>query len=245
MILEISFQTLNLPAPFAHEYHLKIKLENEIFASFNITYLDREDLDDDIYEEGFSDQTDFSWEGGLHKNWKGSISKIAHLAQKKSRVNKDIEHAQTEIVISYQEDEKVDKKHFFDNDELAQQVQEIIQAIYESANKELPLKIKFLQIINGKRNFTEIVTSFAKREFEIIRGNQKPHTILWKKGIELMSFIYQPSYELDVIKPKKDGNYLSFDHENWFSVSSIEKEEGIIGYEQQLVFLISELSKKI
>ena len=94
----LKYQTAeNIPAPFAHAIEINGSLDQELELSFELTYLDREDLtEDEILEEGFTTNDNFTWKGTLPKVWVdvvyGSLKSANELHIKTLEAHQDFWH---------------------------------------------------------------------------------------------------------------------------------------------------------
>jgi hypothetical protein len=77
--LVIKFETADMVgAPFSHQILLKMQFAGQgIEVDFQIAYIDREDLsEEEILEEGFSLNDDYSWKGQIDNAWLEPIKEI-------------------------------------------------------------------------------------------------------------------------------------------------------------------------
>ncbi|MFP4091222.1 MAG: hypothetical protein ACLFT3_13020, partial [Cyclobacteriaceae bacterium] len=215
-ILEINAETLIAPPPFSHYYRIFVNFTSDIpQVDFNIAYSGREQLgEEEILEEGFTLADDFSWQGELPKNWKFAI--FEQLRKTKSLFEEAKPHAQQllELSITYENGEQTsgvpsnsESWEYFS--------QELIQAIYELGQKELPLEIIYLEN-SGKSDSLRIrlQPSFSFRKVraekeENGKKDKKEHE--WEQLKPLLEAIYRPDYDAEKASdqpPKKPGKYL-------------------------------------
>lgn len=233
--IKIEFKTLEVPAPFAHNYVLNLQIDQEIEAQYEIAYKGREELSEaEIIEEGYTPDDDFKWAGKIDNSWKKSILDLADIAQQKES-NQANEFSQTEISITITAEGKTEKTVYYDEESLSYQIQEVVQALFETSKRELPLTIKFLLIEKGKKNQFTATLSFATRGCSIFKNNTFFKDLSWDEGSSLMSLIYQPDYLLDTTKTKKDDLYISFEENAWFSLDEIEEGERLSGFKSELL----------
>lgn len=231
----IEFSTLNVPAPFAHDYVLNLSISSAINAKYKIAFKGREDLsEEEILEEGYSMDDDFEWEGIIDASWMDQIMSLICLEGQTEGQTLN-EFTQTELSITVNEGNQKNKSIFYDDEVLGYKIQEIVQALFETSKRELPLQFKFLYIGKGEKDQFEITLSFAKRNCTILKNGKPFKTLTWEDGSSLMSLIYQPDYILDLAKTKKDGLYISFEENAWFSVEEIEESERISGFKNELL----------
>lgn len=237
--ITIEFKTLDVPAPFAHDYELKLVIDKNIDASYYINYKGREDLtEEEILEEGYTIDDDFEWAGKIDTSWKNQLLSLIDTKPQ----GKDVvpnEFTQTEFTISVNSDGKISKSVHYDDENLSYQVQEIVQALFETSKREFPLQINFLLKERGKKEEFKVVLSFASRSCEISQKGKIHKKLSWEDGSSFMSLVYQPDYLLDLAKTKKDDLYISFEDNAWFSVADIEENERLSGFKKALLkFLI-------
>ncbi|MGB3464707.1 MAG: hypothetical protein WBA74_05545 [Cyclobacteriaceae bacterium] len=233
--IEIVYKTINVPAPFAHFYELELQIGRKIEAAYEVQSMGREDLtEEEILEEGFTPDDDFSWKGEIDPVWKKSIEDL--LSEGNSSDNKELnEFTQTELTIRTVIDGKETNVTFYDNEILEYKIQEIVQALFEKSGRELPLKVSLLHKKNGQSTNYEVTVSFAQRNSSILKEGKLIKDLNWENAGSLMSLIYQPDYLLDTTKTQKDDLYISFEKGHWFSVSEIEENERLSGFKQELL----------
>ena len=71
MNVKISYQTLQLPPPFAFAYTLDLIFqEDRLDISYELEFMNRDQISlEEIEEEGYSEDDDFNWKGSLGKVW--------------------------------------------------------------------------------------------------------------------------------------------------------------------------------
>ncbi len=234
--ITIEFCAINVPAPFAHDYILSLIIDKDIQATYNITYKEREGLtEEEISEEGYTPDDDFDWEGKIDNSWKDQLLSLINYNSQKTEGQSLNEFTQTKLTVTTEIDGSKDKTVYFDDESLSYNIQEIVQALFETSKRELPLNIKFLQKKNGKKDQFEITLSFAKRNCLVSKNDKHFKNLSWEDGSSFMSLIYQPDYLLDPAKTKKDDLYISFEDDFWFSVTEIEENERLVGFKTELL----------
>lgn len=215
MNVTFSFQTLQLPPPFAYAYTIELGFEQqELAVDFHLEYLNRDAITaEEILEEGFSTNDDFEWKGSLREVWSQHLKRELNGL----KLAKPTDHDPVWIHIKSDKLEgnvaETDKWDFL--------LQELIQAIYEQAKRELPLKMKFINRIKGKSEFYELEGSFANRSCKV---NSKP--ISWEEMQFLMSEVFALDFDGEYTdQPAKDGLWIN--------------PNGLSGYQA-----IEEISKK-
>jgi len=232
--IKIEFKTHEVPAPFAHQYSLTLTIDEEIKAAYEIKYLGREDIAiEEILAEGFSEEDDFEWKGIIDASWKESILSLSQTKSQKD-LSEFNEFTQTELIISRNDESETHR--FYDHEELEYNVQEIVQALFETSKKESPLHIYLLKGQDQKKY--EFKLSFAKRSCTISQKGKTIKQMTWENGKSFLSLVYQPAYQLNPSKPTKNGVFISFDENEWYSVNKIEEVEDLIGFESRLLEFI-------
>ncbi|MFY0600631.1 MAG: hypothetical protein JXR03_13245 [Cyclobacteriaceae bacterium] len=213
MKIKISYQTLILPPPFAFGYTLEFEIkETEMDVSFELEYLNRDTIsEEEILTEGFTTNDDFKWSGSLGKAWCDEMANI-----------KDIElsdvanHENVWMHFSIKSD-KEEKSGLVQDVELWDfRIQELIQAIYEKAKYEFPLKVKLIDCLEG-RNETYIISG----QFETLSARINKNELSWREMQEMMSLVFsseiiesaekKPNEKGLWIDAESDGNFYKLD----------------------------------
>jgi len=201
MNLVLSYQTQDLPAPFAFAATFTIDLSKDLVVlDFNLEYLGRDELtEEEIIAEGFSTNDDFKWKGSIGKNWNKPLESLLnggmsdhpkgdfylHLSSKQSEGYPDL----SDDVI----------------------IQALLQAVFEAAGKEAPLQIHFHQ--SRERNFI-VRWEFAKRK--VVIGEKD---ISWSQGYELLNLIYASEIDESTATKKTFNQSISLDGTHWINIS--------------------------
>ncbi|WP_040396606.1 hypothetical protein, partial [Cesiribacter andamanensis] len=216
----------NVPPPFHSAYHLELSLKpDQLLVQFDLRYLHREELsEEEILEEGFTLQDDWSWQGALPDLWRKAL-----LEQLRKSIwpNKPKEarpgDATLEIQLLSQPGELLFSGTPADPLMWEYFLQELIQAAYEVAGKEAPLEVHYREILPSKKHIDIwLNASFAQREAtawqEGLEG-PKEATIGWAALKKLMKAVYLPEYNYDEAtdaQPKQPGRYLETGEGLWF-----------------------------
>ncbi|WPP50619.1 hypothetical protein [Catalinimonas niigatensis] len=223
--LEVRFQTLLAPPPYSHEYLLQLDFSlEEPLAYFQINYTDRDQLtEEEILEEGFSPEDDFEWKGALPKVWKAAT--LDFLNKTKTLIEKPKPNSQhlLELLIDYTNSEQT--KGIPDNAEDWEYfVQEIIQAIYEISEKELPLEISYVEQGKSNKQIIHIHVRFSQRSLQVVQekvGKKKEHNLLWEQLMPLLQAVYLPDYDPEKAKqnlPDAPGKYIDQGDGLWYEL---------------------------
>jgi hypothetical protein len=217
--LEIHFDTETLPAPFSHRYTLVIEKsgDSSLIVDLNLEYYGREELsDEDILDEGFTDNDNYRWNGKLPLIWTTVINDKLQVSNWKKKA--DDQNSNLFLRINHSQGSEMlwpaDKRQW------ETFAQELIQAIFELGKKEAPLKIEFLNIENVQRSYS-IEYKFAERTVSISTSEKNQNPMDWHEGQRLLKYIFSFDYlpEVAIDKPKKPGNYISPGDGLWYELS--------------------------
>lgn len=232
MKVNISYQTLQVPPPFAFAYTLNLEWLNErLTATYHLEFLDRDTLSpEEIAAEGYSEDDDFSWSGELDQTWAELLQ--AQLAD--VDLQDESEDMNVYLFMEITDEESNEESgHAEPVDEWDMRLQEVIQAIYEKAGVEEPLKMT-IQWMSGKDlDKYKIQGSFVDRSASINGQNMD-----WETLHDLMRSVYEADFEEAKPKksPTKDGIWVDLDQSGQFfhldtlaQKSDIEAIENILG----------------
>lgn len=228
-----------MPPPYHYAYKLEAKLAEEgCPTSYKIQYLHREGLsEDEILEEGFTLNDDWEWYGQLPEVWQQAMKD--HI-QKHSWPKKPEKPAEGEASLFIRLLDKGGNKLFEGRpaDLAASEyfLQELMQAIYEIAEREAPFQLEYREIGPGNEQLQIMLeASFAKRSIiaeKKINGKiEETINPEWKKLRNLMKLIYIPDYHYEKTlskEPNKRGRYLFTGEGLWFKFGEgmTEPQEG-------------------
>ncbi len=223
--VKFHFKTLEVPPPFAHEFNLQIDMGESLDVQYNLHYTERDEISpEEIESEGFSENDDFEWSGSLNSVWKDALMSYLNNIDWQEDQEPD-EHTQTAVHVEFEEKET----EIYDDDKLEYFLQEITQAIYETASLEEPLKISFIRNIGSNPSEKlDLTVSFSSRSIQVSSSN-KSADMAWKKGNALLKHLYMGDYQTKPHKTKDEGIFVSFEPNQWFDLKKIEAEEGISG----------------
>lgn len=220
----LKYQTAeNLPAPFAHAIEINGVFEQnkELEISFEQTYLDREDFtEDELLEEGFTPNDNFTWKGSLPKTWSDVV--YGNLISANELHIKGLEPHQEFWQIDFE------GKSFYpkDSDQFKYLIEELQQAVYEKAGKESALKLIFFKNQSGEQIEVEVTASFIERKLELKRNNinnaQVETTILaWEELNFILKNTFSGDFEADFAhksRPTYKGLFVNIGDELWYEV---------------------------
>lgn len=224
--LEIVFDAGGLvPPPFHFAYRLIVQAETGT-TEYEIQYLHREDLsEEEITDEGFTLEDDWKWEGKLPGIW---IETLREQIDKQSWPKKPEQPTQDEPILDMR---LLDAKGapLFEGKPADQQaweyfLQEVIQAIYEIAEREAPFQLMYKEIGPGnaeqeiflEASFASRTVTARKLSSEGIEENVNP---AWKNLKGLMKTVFVPEFDYEkasLHEPSKKGKYLYTGDGFWF-----------------------------
>lgn len=231
--LQIRYQTArSLPAPYAYFYTLTARpaASGPIQVDVAITYPDRDDIDDDeLMAEGYTRDDDFSWSGRLPDSWRQAITSLVD----KTRLQPLDEDA-------LGEDDEFWAMHIESDNRPAQVgrprnaddwqylLQELIQATYESGDREHPFELTYVET-GGQTNDFELrlMASFANRTVQVLTvqdRREQTRTLPWATLQTVMSEVYAHDYDPDEAQPKRPtraGQWLNLGTDEWHDISDL------------------------
>lgn len=203
------------PPPYSHVFRLSLDwTKGDLYVELDLHYTDREDLTkDEILDEGFTQNDDYSYKGSLNSIW---IKTIRAEYEKSKWSGKSLEEGG--ITLNPLESGRETKTKIPANQEEWQLIaQDLIQAIYETTKKEVPLTVRYRQVDNESVIDSAITIHFSSREVMLDIGG-KTRTINWEYAVQLMKLIFTPDYNYDIAKTesgKKRGAYIECGDGYW------------------------------
>ena len=244
--VEIHLETLSVPPPFSHYYHIKLSFTDTLpQVDFEIQYTDREQLsEEEILEEGFTLEDDFQWKGELPKAWK--FATIEQLRKSKQLFDAPKTHAQQVLQLSITYEDGTQQDGIPNNPESWEYFsQELIQAIYELSRKERPLEISYLELNEQEKVKITINPSFSDLKIRVWRNlegenHKKEHD--WSLLKPLLEAIYLPDYDAEQASektPQKTGSFISPGDGLWYelgqAVTNPGEKKDAVGEMQQRI----------
>ena len=197
-----------VPPPYSHVFRLALDwAKGDLDVKLHLHYTEREELSEqEILDEGFTLSDDYSYTGTLNSVW---VKPVQELFTKTRWTNKDIEDGG--ITVTPLERGKDEGLKIPSNQEEWQlMAQDLIQAIYETVKKELPLQVHYRKVDNEQVNDCSLTIHFSNREV-IFQMDQEKRTIHWEYAIQLMKMVFTPDYHYELAKEeagKKRGAYI-------------------------------------
>lgn len=219
----IRYQTAPVvPAPFANFQTMKLQLvsEDDLSVDFSIKYTDREDLEEDeILDEGFTMNDDFSWKGAVPANWIKEFQKI-YTSSKiiRQREEKEFEDF---VEIEIEEDDKRVTVYPVDKERWVYFMQEFMQAILETSGRELPFELTYLDLDAQPASEVSLKASFATKVFTMSENGGPDKLLDWGFLQKVMDTVYRAEFVYDNAsenKPKKGGKYIYTGDQLWYQL---------------------------
>lgn len=228
--LTIHFETsAQLPPPYSYQYVLTL-ISSAQFLNVNLqlTYTHRDELDsDEIEAEGFSENDDFKWKGSLEKVWRDELEKLFDKTKLAENAIQDEE--QDILYLSVERNsgegakpgtvEKGQPKNLTDWHYLAQ---ELLQAIFETSEKERPFELHILDTTSQGTREAVLTASFRSRNAQVKRvvdGKSSLRFYPWQDLPSLMEVLYAADWLTDIAatqKPKRNGLYVNPGDGLWY-----------------------------
>lgn len=207
--LVIEYDSGVVPPPHSHVFRLQLDFNSDPFqVSLDMHYTDREDLsEDEIYDEGFTLDDDYTFRGTVDTVWSDVFFKAYQTAKWSGK-----SLSEAGITLTPMEGGKMGKlKVPADQEAWLILAQDLIQAIYETSKKELPLTINYRLVENDAPKDCSIMVKFSNREVLFTQGSET-RELNWDYTIQLMKLIFTPDYHYDIAKEepgKKRGAYIN------------------------------------
>jgi hypothetical protein len=241
----ITCTTQNEPAPYANIQKFELtKEEGSLLVSFKMEYLDRGTITaEEIYDEGFTEEDDYTWIGKLSKPWVDEFNRVIERTSYKNNYD-ELEPLRIEITVADRSEgeSKYPSEYVMWEDF----IQELTQAVFETSGHELPLKIEIKEISKTESIDYAIYGSFAERSARVIRNNSEIE-IPWHELKPMIKTVFMPDYlpELAMDRaPKKRGVFLSMEGEIWYKLGHAILEPSKKSKTlERLERLVSELSE--
>jgi hypothetical protein len=204
----LNFDSGVLPAPYSNMFRIHLDWSSgDLHVKLDLHYTNREDISDqEILDEGFSLDDDFSYQGKLNNVWGKEAGKKYHSSKWSGKQLSD-----AGITVNPIEDNnELGTKIPADQDGWLLLGQDIIQAIFETTGRESPLTIHYRSVNNDKNSDCSLTVHFSNREV-LLTSAVVTRTINWEYAMELMKLIFTPDYDYQVAKesaPSKKGNYI-------------------------------------
>ncbi len=210
--IRIEYHYLDLPAPFCYTKTLKIiPSATSLTTDYALTYTDRQDFSqEELEDEGFSGDDNESWKGNLHLNWLETLQFLTDSkpAEKATSANECIVYVDDVLLETYGNESKWD---YF--------IQEITQAIYETAAWEKALTIRYCKKDSDKAPIKQLQISFSTRSAELNTTKK----IDWNNIQQFLKLYYLQEFkegEHSSKIPNQSGVYSDPSDGFWYSIEN-------------------------
>jgi hypothetical protein len=235
--ISIEYHYLDLPAPFSYTKKFSFTIsEDSLVVDYAMEYTDREYFSlEELEDEGFSDNDNENWKGAIHKDW---LLPLIHLCNLKSgesadSANECIVSTDGTVIETYGQESKWDYY-----------IQEITQAIYETAGWETPLNIRYCKKTSAdKAPIESLQISFKNRTVQRNIAIPSEKLIIWETTQPLLELYYLQEFkEGEHAKkvPNQAGIYTDPGDGNWYNINSssanLSKKQ-----QERLVHLLTEV----
>lgn len=233
--ITIEYHYLDVPAPFCYTKTLKISTtDTTLHVDYLLEYTDRENFSqDELEDEGFTGEDNESWKGNLNIGWLETLTTLTDYTkgEKATSANESVVHVDNELLDTYGNESRWD---YF--------IQEITQAIYETATWEQPLTIRFCKKDTDKAPIQKLQVSFATRTALLTAGD-KNKTVEWNNIQQLLKLYYLQEFkegEHSNKVPNQAGIYsdpsdgLWYDIKNSSTVLNKTQKEKLLGILEEI-----------
>ncbi|MBC7450110.1 MAG: hypothetical protein H7259_01330 [Cytophagales bacterium] len=214
--ITIEYHYLELPAPFSYTKTLKMSLNGEfVKVDYSLEYSDREEFsNEELEDEGFSREDGESWSGNLHKDWLKPVEHLCGLekGEKAGSPNECMVTVDENTIETYGNEHKWD---YF--------IQEITQAIYETAGWENPLVIRYCKKASEKAPIQHLKVSFTDRNAKRNAASPVEKEIAWESVQTLLELYYLQEFkegEHSNKVPNQPGIYTDPSDGLWYNIES-------------------------
>jgi hypothetical protein len=253
--LTFSYDTgADVPPPHYHQYKLELKESNNgLFASYQVAYLHREDLtEEEIIEEGFTLDDDWSAEEELPQIWLQALKdQLTDFPIDQPFVNGKASSVNLQVTDLGGNSNYTGEVSTLD--EWVYFLQELVQAILETGNQEMPFVLNYIEVENKHiHKEIELEASFEHRKITVSSRKadkvKRSKAVEWERLPEIMQQVYLPEYDYDKAiaeLPKRSGTYLSTGEGLWFEWGkSLTEPKGETSSLLRLKSMIKQLAAK-
>jgi len=240
----IQYKTKEVPAPYAFSIKAELTPGQAISVKFNLTYTDREELDEDeIADEGFTGNDDISWEGTLPQVWGTSLEEVISKSSWTAKVSK-----RTLCVVKVRIGDSAEQMPS-QPDIWEYWLQELQQACMEAAKIERSLEMDW---VKGNRKISLKASFVSRQAFVELRteDGDKTKTIQWASLRKLLKHIYIAEYLPEFVLTNyndQSDTFLNPGGGQWFNLTKAnlhldKKTEWIVKLETMINELVNDPS---
>ncbi|MFA0963585.1 hypothetical protein AB9P05_17405 [Roseivirga sp. BDSF3-8] len=233
VFFEAVYHTGSIPPPYNYEYRIQLSFagKGEIKTNYELNYRFRDELtEQEITEEGFTADDDFAWNGKIPGLWR---REVLNLLSKTSwpKDQKTASLTEPYIQLFYKTKDGETFKAVPAETELWDYfLQELVQGVYELAEKERYLEVRYLELGPGKQKeeiLLRPIFHLRKAQVEKYKENaggkkeNKKYDMSWENVKPVLRQVYIPDYDYEKASPKtpsKPGQYLQPGDGFWFKL---------------------------
>ncbi|MBC7921764.1 MAG: hypothetical protein H7Z75_11835 [Ferruginibacter sp.] len=242
---EIQYETAaSVPAPYAHFYHVKASFgDDHLRMDYQLRYLDRDALtEEEITGEGFTLADDFSWHGTLPAVWATEIRRSIEQTNLRAEPANEAD-AYFKLVFK---DEAGNESEGEPTDRAPWEytAQELVQAVYETAQRERPLHVRYKKVnATGTSHRLSLTLRFSVRRVEVALewsasgappartqpGEPVRREVDWHQLKDLLRLVYLPDYHPENARskePRGPGTFLDHGDGFWYEFGVSVKNPG-------------------
>lgn len=217
--IEIEYDSGIIPPPYSHVFKLKIGLgKNFLDTNLELIYTDREELsEEEIFNEGFSLNDDYQFQGEVPKVWEQPLKE---LYAKSKWSNNKLDDEGGISVLAKDIHGKISRTVPLNQQDWQFFAQDYIQSVYELSKKEAPLTINYVIQKPSENADISLTVKFSIRKVEVT-VNGKNKEMEWEKAKELLGFVFLPDYDYDQAKeqkPDQNGEFIDCGDGYWHNM---------------------------
>lgn len=225
--IDIALETLSVPPPYSHQYTFQLRFEAEqVQVTYDLQYTDRDELtEEEIWEEGFTPNDDYHWQGTLPQIWYTTL--LERWSNTEWADPEEVENTPDNalLVTTTQADGTQQAGLPQAQGSWEYLLQELTQAVYEAAQRELPLQLRYREQQDSEPALDLTLTaSFLNRTVKVeYLEDERPHqaTPAWSTLEPLLSTIYLLDYDAEQATtkpPTRPGKYLDPGDGHWYAL---------------------------
>jgi len=227
---EIKYETPpGLPPPYCYYFHLTGRVvQGTPQVEFDWVYHHREDLtEEEIIAEGFTGDDDYHWRGPLREVWLGQLEQKAAETPVVNRPDEEGAYLHVTVEAAHRvllrgHPRNLTAWEYF--------LQELVQAVYETAGREAPLVLRFRKVEpGGKAVETRVQISFADRSVKRSGPGKEVAALSWEGMQGELQSIYALEYDAEAVgskAPGEPGYYLDPGEDRWYELGKSARNPG-------------------
>ncbi len=224
--ITILYETLIVPPPYSHTYQFVVTpVAEALQVQYQLRYTERDSIsEEEIAEEGFTADDDYTWEGKLPSVW---LSPLQKMLEQTTQLKSQLRSGETNLIrLRVNDQTGTIHEGIPDNLEAWEYfLQELTQAVFEVSQKERPLEIHYREITAPKQVLQmAIKPSFSHRQLKIEieeKGKRKEQSAEWRQLKPLLKAIFLPDYDASAASqklPQQAGQYIDPGEGLWYQL---------------------------